>query len=209
MGLLDKIGSGVSGLGGLGAGIAGGMGGTTTTKGTNTTNGTSSQNGTFNTTPVFDPATEGLRQQLIKSVLGNLGTDTDMSGYLSGALQTNNQGFDAAKTALGQTLAQRGLTYSPVSGAAMGNLDTQRIGAGIGIQNQIPLLQQQMYQQKLQQALQTFGAMPYGQSGTSSQNGATSQTQNVDMSQTTKPSGGIFGGIMEGLGALGGMIPGL
>lgn len=202
-------GGALAGIGALGSGIAGGMGGTTKTSGSNTTDSSSTLNGTASSTPTFDPQTENLRQQLINSVLGNLNSDTDMSGYLSGALQTNNTGFDAAKTALNQTLASRGLTYSPVAGTATSNLDTQRIGSGINIQNQMPLLQQQMYQQKLQQALQTFASMPHGTTGTTNQNQISNQNQTFNQTQTTTPSGGIFGGIMSGLGALGSLLPGI
>lgn len=202
-------GGALAGIGALGSGIAGGMGGTTKTSGSSSTSGTSSGTNTFNTAPVFDQQTEGLRQQLISSVLGNLNKDTDLSGYLSGALQTNNQGYDAAKTAMDQTMAARGLTYSPMAAGADNTLNTQRVGAGIQIQNQMPLLQQQLYQQKLQQALQTFAAMPYGQSGTGTQNNNFNQNSTMNQTQTTTPSGGIFGGIMSGLGALGSLLPGI
>lgn len=131
----------------------------------------SSTTSKYSQTPTYDPATESLRQNLISSQMANLNKDVDLSGYQSQALQTNNAGYDAANKALQQTLAARGLTYSPVAGAATANLGTQRIGAGINIQNQIPLLAQQLYQQKLQSALQTFASMPYSVSGQQKQSG--------------------------------------
>lgn len=143
----------VGGIGGIGD-ILGGLFGSTTRTSTN-----------YNQTPTYDPATEGLRQQLIQAQQSNLGKDIDLSGYQSQGLQTINQGYDAANKALQQTLSARGLTYSPMAGSASAALGTQRIGAGIQFQNQIPLLAQQLYQQKLQSALQTFASMPYSVTG--------------------------------------------
>jgi hypothetical protein len=143
---------------GAGLDILGGLFGSTT-------------NSTYGQTPTYDPTTEGLRQQLIKAQQANLSTDTDLSGYTSQGLQTINQGYDAASKALQQTLASRGLTYSPISGSSTAALGTQRIGAGIQFQNQIPLLRQQLYQQKLASALQTFAAQPYSVSGQQTQSG--------------------------------------
>lgn len=143
----------VGGIGGIGD-ILGGLFGSTTKTSTN-----------YNQTPTYDPAAESLRQQLIASQQANLGKDIDLSGYQSQGLQTINQGYDAANQALQQTLASRGLTYSPIAGSSTAALGTQRIGAGINFQNQIPLLAQQLYQQKLQSALQTFASMPYSVTG--------------------------------------------
>ena len=143
----------VGGIGGIGD-ILGGLFGSTTRSNTN-----------YSQTPTYDPAAEGLRQQLINSQMANLNKDVDLSGYQSQGLQTINQGYDAANKALQQTLASRGLTYSPVAGSSTAALGTQRIGAGINFQNQIPLLANQLYQQKLQSALQTFASMPYSVSG--------------------------------------------
>lgn len=123
----------------------------------------------YSQTPTYDPATEGLRQQLIQAQQNNLNKDVDLSGYTSSGLSTINQGYDAANKALQQTLASRGLTYSPIAGSSTAALGTQRIGAGINFQNQIPLLAQQIYQQKLASALQTFAANPYSVSGTQNQ----------------------------------------
>lgn len=168
-GALSGIAKGLSPIG-AGLDILGGLFGSSTTMNTN-----------YNQTPTYDPATEGLRQQLISAQQANLSKDTDLSGYQSQALQTNNAGYGAANQALQQTLASRGLTYSPMAGSATAALGTQRIGAGINIQNQIPLLQQQMYQQKLQSALQTFAANPYSVSG----------KQN-----STQSGGGLLSGLM-------------
>lgn len=190
----------LAGFSGLGQGIASA---TSPGNSTTTSSGTTSTNaqGNFNSAPVFDPQTDALRQQIIKSLMGNLNEDVDLKGYESQGLQTINQGSEAAKTALQQTLASRGLTYSPMAGAATANLETQRIGQGVNFQNQLPLLKQQLYQQKLQQALQGFSAMPYGQSGQQSQSG--SQNTNTNSNTVTKqPGSGLLSGIFGGLGQL-------
>lgn len=186
-GLPSSYGGGMGGL----AGVLGGIGGITDILGslfgssqtTNTSGTTSSQ---YGQTPTYDPAAESLRQALISGQISNLGKDVDLSGYTSSGLQTINQGYDAANKALQQTLASRGLTYSPVAGSSTAALGTQRIGAGINFQNQIPLLAQQLYQQKLQGALQTFASMPYSVSGQQNQ-----QTQG----KSTQSGGGLLSGL--------------
>lgn len=161
----------LGGIGGVGD-ILGSLFGSTTRTSTN-----------YNQTPTYDPAAEGLRQQLIQAQQANLGKDIDLSGYQSQGLQTINQGYDAANKALQQTLSARGLTYSPMAGSASAALGTQRIGAGIQFQNQIPLLAQQLYQQKLQSALQTFASMPYSVTGQQKQ---------------TASGGGLLSGLIGG-----------
>lgn len=167
-------------IGGI-ADILGGLFGSSTT-----TNTKGSSNTNYSQTPTYDPAAESLRQQLINSQIGNLNKDTDLSGYTSQGLQTINQGYDAANNALQQTLAARGLSYSPLAGASTAALGTQRIGAGINFQNQVPLLQQQLLQQKLASALQTFASMPYSVSG---------QQNQTSQSQSTQSGGGLLSGL--------------
>lgn len=154
--------------------ILGGLFGSTTNTSSNTS---------YNQTPTYDPTTERLRQQLIAAQQANLGKDVDLSGYQSQGLSTINQGYDAANKALQQTLASRGLTYSPMAGSSTAALNTARIGQGIQFQNQIPLLAQQLYQQKLASALQTFAANPYSVSGQQNQ-------------KSTQSGGGLLSGVI-------------
>lgn len=197
--------SGILGpIGGI-SDILGGLFGSTTKTSTSgsssgTTSGTSSGTGglTYGQTPTYDPEAEKLRQGLISGVLNNLGSDTNLSGYTSQGLGTINQGYDAANKALQQTLASRGLSYSPMAGSSTAQLGTQRIGAGIQFQNQIPMLQQQLLQSKLAQALQAFTAMPYSVTGQqqTQQNQQFNQNQNQQFNQNQKQSGG---GLLSGL----------
>lgn len=143
-----------------------------------------SQKTQYGQTPTYDPTAENLRQTIINASIGNLSKDPNLAGYQSQGLETINQGYDSAQKALQQTLAARGLSYSPIAASSTAALDTSRIGAGIQFQNQLPLLQQQLFQQRLAQALQTFAAQPYSISG----------FQNQQYQQKSQ-SGGLLSGL--------------
>lgn len=185
----------------------------TTTTGSGSSQGTFQQQGTSNmfgsSTPTFDPVADSLRKHLIDSSLTNLYSDTDLSGYKAQGLDTINRGTDANKAAIDATLASRGLSYSPM--AATSEISNQLAGQGQKSQfvNNIPLLQQQIYQQKLAAALNVFRSNPYGtdvsQSGSTDSSGSQDQTYNNQQKTT---SGGGIGGILSGIGsalALGGI----
>lgn len=186
--------------------------GTSNTTGTLT--GTQSQ--TSSSTPTFDPITEALRQQLIQSAGQQLSSVPSANSLISSGIQNINQGTDASRSALQQTLAARGLTYSPLAGSATANLENQRIGAGVSYANQAPALQQQLYTNALSNALNTFRAMPFATTGTTTGSTNQSQSQNTTQNQTTsgtqntnqtqqqqQKTGGGWGGV---LGAVGGLL---
>jgi hypothetical protein len=183
-----------SSLGSLIGGLFGGKPATSSFNSTGTTSNVGSQN--FNQAPVFDPAQTGLRANLIGAANQQLTqAGPDLSGYQSQMLQNNNTGYNAAQNILRQTLTARGLTYSPLAGGAEANLQTQRIGGGINIMNQMPMLREQLLSQRLNNALNVFRGLPYGTSGsgTSTTRGTTSQSGTETQTQA--------GGMMSGLGA--------
>lgn len=201
IGWTAAIGAGLGALGGL-------FPKTTTTNTSSNTNSTQDQSAQFqsggSTTPTFDPATDALRKQLISMQQANLSDDTDLSGYTAGGLQQINQGAAASKLALQQSLAARGLSYS--GGPAETQLEVGRFGQSANFMNSIPLLRQQMLQSKLQSALDTFKANPYGttfqQSGTSGSHATgSSSTQGTSTTKSGGGLGGLFGGLAGAFGS--------
>lgn len=199
------------GLGGAIGGLNPG-GGTTTTSGTSNTNANTNQNynQSGSSTPTYDASTDYLRKILNNQVLQNLQNPTDLTGYeSSGAAGINSTG-DAQKTSLNQNLASRGLTYSPVAATSNAAVD-QNTGNQINsLHNSIPLIQQQLYEQKLSDALGQFKANPFGTStaGQGSSAGTTQSTTDTNSTSKTTPAGGILGGILGGIGAVAkGFIP--
>ncbi len=167
-----------------------------------TTTGSQYGSQNFSSAPTLDSQQLGLRNNLIQAAMQQLtGALPDTNRIQSQMLQNTNTGYDAAQQALRQTLASRGLTYSPMAGSAESGLNTQRIGAGIGVMNQMPLLREQLLQQRLNNALNIFRSQPFGQSGTSTSVGNTTGTtsQSGSSTGTQQNSGGLFGGLGAGL----------
>lgn len=193
-------------LGGLfgGSGAASGaFGGTSTTNSNQSGSGTNNQqySQSGSSTPTYDASTDFLRKTLNNTVLQNLQNSTDLSGYQSSGIEGINQNADAQKIGLNQSLAGRGLTYSPVAATSGAQVDANRGNQINSFNNTIPLIQQQLYEQKLADAQNQFKANPFGTSQTGQGSSAGQQTQQSSGTSTTKttPAGGILGGILGGL----------
>lgn len=179
--------------GSLLGGLFGGQPKTTNFSGS--TSGVSGGTGTntFN----YDPNQSALRNAILQSGTQQLtGAPADLSGIQSLMLQNTNAGFGDAEKVLRQTLAARGLTYSPMAAGAENQLQTQRVGAGINVMNQMPLLREQLYQQRLANALNAFRGVPISQ--TMTQSGYNRGTTQGTETQTNP--GGMLGGLFGNLG---------
>lgn len=189
-------------------GVAGAIGGLFPQTSTTNTNFNQNQSGTSSqefqnqgsTTPVLDPYADTMRKTIDQSAMQNLNTDTDLSGYEAGGLKQINDSAGVQDQILKANLAARGLSYSPVAATAENQGQIARVSQGSQFVNQIPLLRQQMYQQKLQQALQVFQANPYGTATQGSGSASGQQQSNTTGSSTSKTtSGGGVGGFLNGL----------
>lgn len=176
----------ISAIGSLIGGISGGR------PQVNRTNETVNSSNTFSQTPNLDPLQKQLRDALIGSSMGRLNSaEPDLGGIQSQMLQNVNTGYNSAQNVLRQTLAARGLSYSPSAAYAENNLQGERIGGGINVMNQMPMLREQLLRSRLMDALNVFRGLPFGTSG--SQSG----TQNISgTGQMVQP-----GGMLSGLGA--------
>lgn len=189
----------VSGLAGLFAGNA-----TKNTSGT--TSGTVSQSGTTSNTitPNLSPLQQQLANLFTSQTANMANNDTNLEGYKSAGLQTINQSGNAASTALKNSLASRGLSFSPAAANAETQNTLNTINQGQQFLNQIPLLQRQLQQQNIQGEESAFGALPTGvtSSGSNSGTQTTNASQNTNVSTPGGGIAGLFGGIGAGLAAL-------
>jgi len=179
----------ISGLGAL-AGSFGNKPQKTTTDSSNISTGNFQQSGY--TAPVYDPATQELRDTLTSQFKG-LATP-DLSGYAASGIGQINNNSDIRTRALQNSLAARGLSNSPIASIAPALSQSQRIGDISQFQNNLPLLQQQLLLQNLNAGAGYLKGLPIGQSTTSS--GANYGTQTGHSVQTgtgNQAAGGLAG----------------
>lgn len=166
---------------------------TTTTNVNQNSGGTQNQNfqqaGT--TTPTYTSPFQGeLENQMLSQASNSLKNPFDTSGFASNALKNINTGADVNKTILQNTLAARGLGQSPIAASATASQEQSRVAQGTDFLNQLPMLQEQIYNQRLNNALNVFRSAPLG-SSTSSDGSSSTDFQNW-LNSITKSKTGIF-----------------
>lgn len=172
---LPLLSTGISAL----AGLFGGKPKTTTTN-TNSTN-TSTPNIGANQQSLEDQFTQGITKQM---------QGTDLTGYTGQGLQQINQAAGVGDKMSQNILAARGLSNSPYAAALTNQNNNNRLNQSSQFLNQIPLLQQQLRQQAIQQAISGSTAIPFGTTGS------------TNTTQTTSGGGGSpVAGALSGLGA--------
>jgi hypothetical protein len=177
--------------------------------GTTSSTGASTQTGT--TTPNLSPLQQALVQQFSKGASDLYNQSTNLNPYAAAGLQNINAGGDIANKVLQNSLAARGLSYSPAAANATTQQQLSTIGQGSQFLNSLPLLQRQLQQQSLGQLMQAFQVQPIGSTttgaGTQTQQGTTqqsgSETQNNVQTQqgTNLVSGNPAAGAISGFGA--------
>jgi len=194
----------ISGLAGL---FGGGKQGSTSTSQQGSTSQT--QNGNYNTfgssTPNLNPYQQQLQKLFTQGASNNLNNSTNLSGYSNAGLAQIGQQGSANNQQISNALAARGLQYSPVAGNALAQNTINTGNQENSFLQSVPLLQTQLSQQALQQAMQAFSTQPYGTSTTGGGTnwGATtgSSQQYGTGSQYGDPLAGLFGGLGAGLAA--------
>lgn len=180
-----------AGLSGL-AGLFGGRPKTTTTTTDQTQKNEFDQSASTN--PNFSPLQQKLMemfgQQARQFATPNLGQ------YAQQQLQQIGQQGNLNRQIIANSLASRGLSYSPAAQSPF----TQNL-MNVGAQQnqflaQMPLLARQYQQQAFQNLLGAFGAIPTGQTSTSS--GTSTGTSHG--TQVGQQSGNMLGGLASGLG---------
>ena len=146
------------------AGLFGGKPKTTTTN----------TNSSSTSTPNIGADQQSLEDQFTQGITQQLNAANDMSGYTGQGLQQINQTAGVGDKMSQNILAARGLSNSPYAAALTNQNNNNRLNQSSQFLNQIPLLQQQLRQQAIQQAISGSAAIPYGSSTTGTQN--TTQT---------------------------------
>lgn len=206
-------------IGSLASSLLGGIFGNQ--KQTSTINQTQTQNqnqtgaSTGQNTPVYDPITETVRNTLLNYMQQQLFSDPNMSGYTSQGLAANNAASAARTRNLNFILSARGLNTSPVATGALINEQGQRASANAGLLQQVPLLAEQIRQQKLNQFNSFFSSLPVGQKQDTSSASSGYSSGNVSGTSTGpyNPANPLAGGFsslgtalagLYGAGAFGG-----
>src|SRR6266478_9190315 len=134
----------ISGLAGL---FGGGQQKKVKTSGTisNTENTQQQQQGTNISQNVHNlsPIQQQLIGQFTKGASDLYNTSTDLSGYKQQGLKNINTGSDLASKVIQNSLASRGLSYSPAAATATTQNELNRVGQGSTFLSQVPLLQRQ------------------------------------------------------------------
>ena len=194
----------ISGLAGL---FGGGKQQTQTQNSNSTTNssqqGSQQQQQASSSTPNLSPIQQAMLQQIYAGTTNNLNNATNLNGYTQAGLQSINQGAQAAQQSLNMQNANQGLQFSPAAATSTDLNTLARTGQQAQFQSSIPLLQTQLSQNALQQAMQGFQIQPTGVSnaGVSSGSEAQQGTSNTQGTQTTTTTGNPIAGALGGFGA--------
>lgn len=208
-GLVGSLIPGLAGLFGGGKQQKVQTSGTISNTGTGTFNqgGTSSSTNTGSTTPNLTPLQQALIKQFSGGASNLFSQSQNLNPYAASGLEQINAGGDVANKVLQNSLAARGLSYSPAAANATTQNTLNTVNQGSQFLNQLPLLQRQLQQQSLGQLMQAFQVQPVGttttgtQQGTTQQSGSTTQNQTQTQNGTNLVSGNPMGGLFSGLGA--------
>lgn len=182
----------------------------TTNRSTGSVSSTADINDVSTTRPDLDPATMTYLNNIRDRYTALLDQDPNLSGYEAGGIQNINRAGDLRSRAIGNILAARGLTYSPIAGSAMASAEGSRFSDVANFRNQIPMLREQIMRERLAEAGNFFSRIPTGQTTTNI--GQRSGTESRDLTSTgnmtgtaTDPGnqlGGLFGGLGTSLAYL-------
>jgi hypothetical protein len=136
----------------------------------------SSSNSTSTSTPNIGANQQSLEDQFTRGITQQLNSANDMSGYTGQGLQQINQTAGVADKMSKNILAARGLSNSPYAATLENQNNNNRLNQSSQFLNQIPLLQQQLRQQAIQQAISGSVAIPYGSTVTGSSSGTSTQS---------------------------------
>lgn len=152
-----------------------------------TTTGNNSFNNTQTTTPTDLPEFANLRAMLAERAGASLSAPTPLAGYGATGIQNINRTSNTIQQALQNRLAASGLAGSPVAGAGAANIEQARGGEIARFQNSLPLLEREMRNEDLMNALRVYGAGPRSTTTTSSGTGT----------QQTVAPGSVAGGALS------------
>lgn len=194
------------------AGLAGGLlNKPQTTTGSQNSNMTGSQTvnqsmtGSSSQNPQYDQLGSSLRAFLGQQYLSRASQTPDfMNQYQNSGIQAINSGANSSRQALQQILAARGLSNSPAAATSEAGQEANRIGQITQFNTQLPLVQDQLQQQRLQQLGGFFQGLPVGSTSTTEgqQEGQTNTQQNTQGNFSQTGPNNSLGGAVGGLGGM-------
>lgn len=113
---------------------------------------------TSTTTPTLDPAFGPLQTSIIDRAMQRFQQPSALPpGFASGGIKTINDTFNTGRQSLENVLSARGLGTSPVAGSALTQHETGRIGEISGFRRNLPLLERDLQNQDMEQAMRLIG----------------------------------------------------
>ena len=190
-------------IGGLAGLFGGGQQQKTQTSGTitNNTAGTFNQGGTAATNYNLSPLQSQLMNAFGAQSQNLYNSATNLQPYAAQQLQQINGTSNVSNQILQNSLASRGLSYSPVAATATTQGNLARVSQQNQFMQNLPLLQRQLQTQALGGEESAFSAMPKNVTQTTNQSGATTQSGTQTQQGTNLISGNQLGGLFGGLGA--------
>lgn len=179
--------------------------------------GTGTSTGTV--TPTLSPESTALMNQLIQRYSAQ--ANPSLTGYQAQQTQGINANADIQSQAVNNIMASRGLSTSPVAATAAAGVEQNRANQITSMQEQLPLLQNQLNLQNLAGATQLFSTLPKGQTttgattsqqigsgGQSGQSAGTTTSQSGTQGASTTTQSGTSSGTTSTTGSTGGGVGG-
>lgn len=132
--------------------------------------GAMSNNSSATQTPQANPAFGPLQNAVLGMVTNRLTQGPDMTGYTANGVSNINSSYAGANANLQNTLTARGLGRSPAAAAALTKLGIARAGDTATFRNSVPLLSDQLQEQRINDASGLLRT-GMGSSGTASSGG--------------------------------------
>lgn len=149
---------------------------------------------TSTSTPNIGQNQQSLIDQFTQDIAKQM-QGTDLTGYTGQGLQQINSAANVGDKMSQNILAARGLSNSPYAAFLTNQNNNNRLNQSSQFLNQIPLLQQQLRQQAIQQAISGSQAIPFGSTV------AGSSTQHSVQSGGGNPVAGALSGAGAALNA--------
>lgn len=172
-----------------------------------TQGGTSQTNQNSLSLPVMTPQQGGLFNPLADAFLKQLSQGTDLTGYHAQQAQQIAGNTDIAKRQAIENLASRGITTGAAPAAALTGVENQGFAQQTQLNQQIPLLQQELFSNLANIGTNLFARLPSGSNTT----GGTNTAQQGQVTQPGNILGGLFGNLdptslMNAINAIGGLF---
>lgn len=175
--------------------------------------GTSATSGTGTTTTGYGTQGTALSANILPVLNSLMQGSTNLAPYEAQQTQQINTNAGLQSQQVNNEMAARGLATSPVAATAAANINAQRTGAITGMQEQIPLIQQQLQTQNIGTAGNILNLLPKTSTQTQQQTGTTTQSQNTQQTgnttnnasytqQMAQKSGGGIGGAIGGFASV-------